>query len=144
MARRKTGVSELLHQWNQGREGGCAKQRWDLVRTCRKYELSLKAGAVSARSDGDLRAQAEHYRETQERQRVREKQVRRLLFERELPMYSFAAYCNYARRLGRVCREHEAATRHHLVQMALDRWCAKGLDRDVLLVIGEEVFGVGR
>ncbi len=27
--------------------------------------------------------------------------------------------------------------------MALDRWCAKGLDRKVLLAIAEEVFGVG-
>ena len=143
MARRKTGVSELLHRWNRGREGGLAKQGWDLARACRKYELSLKAGAAMVRGDGNLRVQAEHYRETQERQRAGERQVRQLLFERELPMYSFAAYSNYARHLGRVCREHEAATRHHLVQMALDRWCAKGLDREVLLAIAEEVFGVG-
>jgi hypothetical protein len=115
---------------------------WDVTRRYRKYEQSLKSGTVAARGDGDTQAQYLHYRESRERMRARNNQVRQLLFERELPMCSFAAYCNYARHLGSVCGEYQAATLRHLVYMALDRWCAKGLDREVLLVIAEEVFGL--
>ena len=39
MARRKPGVSELLHQWNQGREGGIAKQGWNLAADVREYHI---------------------------------------------------------------------------------------------------------
>jgi tRNA 2-selenouridine synthase SelU len=114
-----------------------------MARACRKYELSLKAGAISARSDGDVQAQLTHYREAQERTRARDNQVKQLLYERGVSMCYIVNYCNFARRLSRVCSEYQAATRRNLVQMALDRWTAKGLDRKVLLAIAEEGVGVG-
>ncbi len=78
----------------------------------------------------------------QERTRARDTQVRQLLYERGVSMCNIVNYCNFARCLARVCGEYQAATLRHLVQMALDRWCAKGLDREVLLAVAEEVFGV--
>ena len=143
MARRRTSVQELLHRWNPGFGRSRAKQEWDLARTCRKYDQSLRAGTSMVRGDEDTQAQSTHYREAQERQRTRERQTRQLLDDRGVPVFCVVAYGNYARHLGRVCREYDAATLRHLVQMALDRWTAKGLDRDVLLAIAKEVFGVG-
>ncbi len=143
MARRKPGASELIHRWNQGR-GPCHPNReWDIARTCRRYERSLKTGASMVRGDGDTQAQYMHFRDALQRAQVCDRQVRQLLYERGVSMCNIVSYCNFARRLARICREYGAATRRNLVQMALDRWCTKGLDREVLLAIAEEVFGVG-
>ena len=142
MARREPSASELIHQWHQGRGAYRPKREWDMARACCKYELSLRAGEVTARSDGDVQAQLTHFREAQERTRARDSEVRQLLYERGVSMCYIVNYCNFARRLARVCGDYEAATLRHLVQIALDRWCAKGLDREVLLAIAAEVVGV--
>jgi hypothetical protein len=120
-----------------------ARQEQDLTRACRRYKRSLKAGTVRVRADGDTQAQYTHYREARERTRAHTGQIRELLYQRGAAICLLASYCNFTKHLGRVCREYDAATLRHLVQMALDRWTAKGLDRDVLLAIAEEVFGVG-
>ena len=143
MARRKPSAAELIHQWHEGRGAYGTKREWDMARTCRRYERSLKTGTSMVRVDGDTQAQYTHFREALERTQARDKQVKHLLYERGVSMCYIVNYCNFARRLARICGEYQAATRRNLVQMALDRWCAKGLDREVLLAIAEEVFGVG-
>jgi hypothetical protein len=142
MARPKPGVSELIHQWHQGRGTYGSDGVWDVTRRYRRFARSLKSGAATARGDGDTQAQYRHYQEARERMRARLQQVKQLLYKHPVLMCNIVTYCNFARHVDRVCREHDAATRRHLVHMALDRWCAKGLDREVLLVIAEEVFGV--
>ena len=138
MARPKPGVSELIHRWHQGRGPHGSNELWNVPRHSRRYKLGLKSGTATTRGDGDTQAQYLHYRDAQERLQACLLQVKQLLYAHPVSMCDIVAYCNFARHVYRVCREHDDATRRHLVLMAIDRWTAKGLDRALLL---EVVYG---
>ena len=142
MARRKTGVSKLIHQWHEGRGSYVSDEPWDVARRCRRYKRSLKSGTVPTRGDGDTEAQYLNYRDAQERLQACLLQVKQLLYAHPVRMCSIVAYCNFARHVYHVCRKHDYATRRHLVLMAIDRWTAKGLDRDILLEVAYGAFNM--
>ena len=138
MARPEIGVSELIHRWHQGRGTYGSDEIGAVTRRYRRFARSLESGAATTRGDGDTRAQYLNYQESRERMRVCLDQVKQLLYTHPVLMCNIGNYCNFARHVYRVCREHDDATRRHLVLMAIDRWTAKGLDRALLL---EVVYG---
>ena len=142
MARPKPGVSELIHQWHQGHGPHVSNELWNVPRQCRRYKLSLKSGTATTRGDGDTEAQYLRYRDAHVRLQACLLGVKQLLYAHPVRMCNIVAYCNFARHVYHVCREHDGATRRHLVLMAIDRWCAKGLDRDILLEVAYGEFNM--
>ncbi len=72
--------------------------------------------------------------------RLRGLRKRTGLTQRELALLMGRIPSRYQPQIARIER---ARTGFPTLAFVADRWCAKGLDREVLPAIAEEVFGVG-
>jgi hypothetical protein len=108
----------------------------------RRYELTLQQGISTGRTDGRTQDQAENYRDALQRVDLRAEQARKVLMRHGVPPFQFLPYRNFTLRVDKLCREHGGETLRLLVEQAIERWTACGLDPEVLRAVAAEVLGV--
>lgn len=108
--------------------------------SARRYARALREGRSQPRSDGDLRSQVNAYRRAREREQARAVAVREFLSRRGVHLVQYATYLNFARHVDKVCRNYGAKSREMLVELAVGRWTAYGLARELLLEMYQTLF----
>jgi hypothetical protein len=107
-----------------------------------RYARALARGVNSSRVDGKAGAQAGNYRSAYERNELRAEQARQVLMRHGIPPIQFVAYRNFTLRVDKLGREHGGETLWMLVEQAIERWTALGLDPAVLRAVYKEVFEI--
>lgn len=105
-----------------------------------RYRLALRDGLGPKRSDGDVEGQVARYQLAQELEAHLVSAVKATLCSRGAPLLLFPVYVNFARHVAKVCRRYGGKTRFSLVNMAVDRWAAYGLSRELLLELFHSHF----
>lgn len=105
-----------------------------------RYEQSLVSGNATRRQDGDIGEQARRYHNAIKHLRNRLKEVKELLMAQGVPLIQFVRYCNFALHIDRLCRQYSGTTLNLEVRIAMNRWLASGLKRELLEAICREVF----
>ncbi len=108
----------------------------------RRYAVKLADGRASRRSDGDIAAQSENYREAAEHSALRILQLKQVLGDLGVPLTLYVAYTGFTLHVDKQVRRFDHATLRTLVAHALQRWTCHGCDPDVLKAICERVFGL--
>ncbi len=113
-----------------------------IERTTQRYALKLARGDASVRADHDLTAQVRAYQMAMQEQEKRMAEARKVLGRAGVPLNEFLLYRNFVRHIDRLCRTRTGRTLDLLIQTAILRWQAYGLDRKILLTLCQEVFGM--
>ena len=120
------------------------KTPWDrrFERPCERFAQNLRFGFASRRADGDIEAQASNYRDRTLSGRVRREQTKELLNRLGVHTNYYIHYYGFSMHVDKLIREHDAKTLAYLVRMAIDRWLAMGLEKEILEAVCREVFGL--
>ena len=144
MADNDREVAELLALYNRdaGPGGRKSVMRWpSSERAASHYARAAERGRVSARRDGNIEEQTEAFHDAMRRQEALDRYVKQVMAGFRVPPMHTVPYCAFARHVARVCREHIGETRRVMVNVAVARWLARGLDENVLKAIVEMVSG---
>jgi hypothetical protein len=109
---------------------------------CRKYERALSRGRSNPRADGKTREQLENFRQGIERMACRTTQMKQLICSRGVPLIQFVSYRSFTQHVDKITREYRGEALRNLALIAIDRWLAYGLNRDVLLEICAQIFNL--
>ena len=106
------------------------------------YRKSLGSGRSSARTDGNLQAQVQHYEAARKHQAHIEATTRQLLCAASVPPMFFGYYFCFARQVDRLVRRFAGSAVRDKAPGLIDRWEKQGLSRPVLVTICRQVFNV--
>lgn len=119
-----------------------------------KYEKALRRGALPLKEKVSIEEQAERFRKAVQRNIEITRAVTELLRKLGSPRSRFGDYNAFAYQLGKLARRYSKKSLKMAVlnvaeaesairwQNLVDLWEFKGLDRDILIVVCREVFGV--
>jgi hypothetical protein len=114
-----------------------------VAKQCLKFDMALRRGAVSARCDGDIKAQSLHYAGAVAALREKELQAREVLMWHGLFRTEFMPYFRFVRTLSKAAKLYWADDFHLAAEAAAARWAGQGCDPVILREILFNVFNVG-
>ena len=124
----------------QDKTGKWARQM--ISRQVLKYDIALRAGAVSGRSDSDLKSQSRRYAEAVGAIRQKELQAREVLMRHGVLSCQFMPYFRFVRYLSRVSKQYRGAEFELEARAATARWTGQGCNRGILEEVLYQVFNV--
>lgn len=107
------------------------------------YAARLNTGQCGAARNVGLKGPAERFAAAMERVKRTRAETKALLEDLDVPSIFRSYYCTFALRLGKIV--HNAWGEHACREEArilVTTWQARGLDRDIMLRIAREVFGL--
>ncbi|MEO0073826.1 MAG: hypothetical protein ABIK43_04110 [candidate division WOR-3 bacterium] len=104
-----------------------------------RYYLKLKYGSQH-RTDQNIRLQADNYWRGYEPVHVVDMQVKELLMQLGVSMLQYVPFANFARQVGRFCRQHGSLVQQAGIAELVSRYQEMGLSRDVLVAICRKIF----
>lgn len=107
-----------------------------------KYDIALRAGAVSGRSDSDLKSQSRRYAEAVGAIRQKELQAREVLMRHGVLSCQFMPYFRFVRFLSRVAKGCRGAAFELEAEAVVARWTGQGCERELLAEIVLAVFNL--
>jgi hypothetical protein len=107
-----------------------------------KYERSLRQGLLPTRYDSDIEAQVENYREFCMEEAMLADRLTQAMERAGASPFQRIHYLNFARHIGRLCRDYSSIALRNKVREAVVRWTARGLDPAALRAVLNELYGL--